>query len=193
MREWDSMSVYIRGMELSDAEAMLELRLRNREFMAPYEPVREEAFYTLEAQEKMLRQALAEQEMGLTYPMGIFLRETDELIGRVNLSCVVRGAWQNANIGYYVDQTRNGRGYCTEAVRLALRFAFKEAALHRVQAAIMPWNERSIRVVEKVGMRKEGLALRYLKINGKWEDHVIYAITREEWEEEGASEELEIV
>jgi len=93
----------------------------------------------------------------------------------------VRAAWQNCTIGYFVDQSRNGRGYATEAVGLASGFAFGEGGLHRVQAAVMPRNAASIRVVEKNGYRFEGLARRYLQINGLWEDHNIYAMTAEEW------------
>lgn len=98
----------------------------------------------------------------------------------MNLSNVVRGAWGNCTIGYFVDHGRNGLGYATEAVGLAVRFAFDHAGLHRVQAAVMPRNVRSIRVVEKNGFRYEGLARRYLQIDGRWEDHNIYAITVED-------------
>lgn len=92
-----------------------------------------------------------------------------------------RGAWQNAVLGYFVDADQNGKGFATEAARLALGFAFGHAGLHRVQAGVMPRNERSIRVLAKTGFRNEGVALRYLEIGGMWEDHIIFAITREEW------------
>lgn len=98
----------------------------------------------------------------------------------MTLANIVRGAWQNCTIGYFVDEGRGGRGYATEAVRLAVRYAFEHATLHRVQAAVMPRNARSIRVVEKAGFRYEGTAARYLRINGTWEDHNIYAVTRED-------------
>jgi [ribosomal protein S5]-alanine N-acetyltransferase len=94
----------------------------------------------------------------------------------------VRGPWQNATLGYWVDEHAGGRGHATRAVRLALRYAFEEVGLHRVQPAIIPRNIRSLRVAEKVGFRREGRALRYLKINGTWEDHEIYALTAEDWE-----------
>jgi ribosomal-protein-alanine N-acetyltransferase len=101
--------------------------------------------------------------------------------GRVTLSEISRGAFQNAYLGYFVSEDRNGRGIATAAARLALDVAFRDERLHRVQAAIIPRNAASIRVVEKVGMRREGLALRYLRIDGRWEDHAIYALTAEEW------------
>jgi ribosomal-protein-alanine N-acetyltransferase len=105
----------------------------------------------------------------------------EALVGRVSLDNVVRGAWQNATLGYFVDQEHNGKGIATEAVRLSAAYAFKEASLHRIQAGVMPRNARSIRVLEKVGFRFEGVSLRYLQINGVWEDHNMYALTLEDW------------
>ena len=107
------------------------------------------------------------------------------MIGRVALANVVRGPWQNATLGYWISADAGGRGHATRAVRLILRFAFEHAGLHRVQPAVIPRNERSIRVVERVGFRREGRAARYLKINGVWEDHDIFALTREDWERHG--------
>lgn len=110
---------------------------------------------------------------------GIFLTKTDQLIGRINLSNIVRGAWQNCTIGYFLNQKLQGRGYMTEAVKPAVRLAFDEAHLHCVQAAIMPRNIASARVVAKAEFRYEGLSKHYLKINEILEDHRIYALTRE--------------
>ncbi|MDA5108696.1 GNAT family N-acetyltransferase [Brevibacillus thermoruber] len=174
-------SVYIRPLTAEDASAMLALRVRNQAFFQPFEPIRPASFLTLEGQREQLAAAERDFAAGTAYAFGVFLRENDELIGRVNLSNVVRGAWQNATMGYYLDQSLGGRGCMTQAVRQALRFAFAEAGLHRVQAAVMPRNGASIRVLEKTGFRREGLSLRYLQINGVWEDHLIFAITREEW------------
>jgi ribosomal-protein-alanine N-acetyltransferase len=112
---------------------------------------------------------------------GIFDNDDDALIGRLSLSNVVRGGWHNATVGYFVDEANNGRGVATEALKLAVDFGFQTASLHRIQAGVMPHNVASIRVVEKAGFRYEGLALRYLCINGVWEDHNIYAVTAEEW------------
>jgi [ribosomal protein S5]-alanine N-acetyltransferase len=111
------------------------------------------------------------------------LSDTDQLIGRIALSNVVRGAWQNATLGYFLDQTHNGKGYTSLAVSLVLKFAFTTAELHRVQAGVMPRNLPSIRVLEKNGFRQEGLSLRYLQINGNWEDHLMFAQTREEYQD----------
>ena len=103
------------------------------------------------------------------------------LIGEINLSNVVRGAFQNAHVGYWVDRDHAGRGYIPEALVVVARFAFETVGLHRLQVSIVPRNRSSRRVVEKLDLRCEGLAERYLEINGVWEDHLRYAITAEEW------------
>jgi len=94
---------------------------------------------------------------------------------------VLRGAFQNGYLGYWIASDRQGRGLMTEAVRAATGFALSTAALHRVQAAVMPRNTASQRVLEKAGYRREGLAQRYLCIAGTWEDHLIFAVTAEDW------------
>jgi ribosomal-protein-alanine N-acetyltransferase len=107
--------------------------------------------------------------------------EGGAIVGRVNLGGVLRGAFQNAHLGYWIDADHQRQGLMTEAVRGALAFAFGAAKLHRVQIAIMPRNVASLRVMEKLGVRREGLAPRYLRIAGAWEDHVIFAMTAEDW------------
>ncbi len=92
-----------------------------------------------------------------------------------------RGPFQSAFIGYWVDQALAGRGLVPEAVVVTLRFAFEAISLHRVEISIIPRNTASRRVVEKLGIREEGIALRFLEIDGVWEDHIRYGITAEEW------------
>lgn len=163
-----------------DAAELLDLIVRNREFLDPWDPVRPPSWFTLASVQADLARANADRRADRGYVFGIRERDTGALVGRIALSNVVRGAWQNATVGYFVGREHNGRGYATAAVAEALRFAFGPAGLHRVQAAIMPRNVRSIRVVEKNGFRFEGLARRYLQIAGAWEDHNVYAITAEE-------------
>jgi ribosomal-protein-alanine N-acetyltransferase len=94
---------------------------------------------------------------------------------------VVRGAFQNAHVGYWVDEAQAGNGYIPEALVVAARFVFEEVGLHRLQVSIVPGNGPSRRVVEKLDLRCEGLAERYLEIDGRWEDHLRFALTSEEW------------
>jgi ribosomal-protein-alanine N-acetyltransferase len=178
---------YIRALAPSDAEAVLALRVDNKDFLEPYEPVRPDSFFTLEAQRSQLEMGEKQWDADLAYAFGIFDAGSDEMVGRVALSNVVWAAWRNATLGYFIAQRFNGKGAATDAVRLACDFAFGQVHLHRVQAGVMPRNVASIRVLEKVGFRHEGFSPRYLNINGKWEDHEMFALTAEEWDEDGGS------
>ena len=173
--------IELRDICEADATAYLALLLRNRPFLQPFEPLRSDSWFTADGVRTELARAAEDRRLDWAYPFGIWERSSGALVGRVALSTVVRGAWQNANVGYFVDERSNGRGYGTWAVREALAFAFGWADLHRVQAAVMPRNVRSIRVLEKNGFWQEGLARNYLRINGSWEDHLIFAVNAEEW------------
>jgi ribosomal-protein-alanine N-acetyltransferase len=171
--------VRIRPLELADAPALLALRVRNRAFLEPWEPLRDERFFTLAAQEEAARAAVRERDEGRALPFAI---EVDGAVaGGVNLNVIVRGVFDNAYLGYWLDERQGGRGFTTEAVRRAVTHAFGAAGLHRVQAAVIPRNAPSLRLLEKLGFREEGFAERYLCINGVWEDHRVFAVTREEW------------
>ncbi len=171
--------IYIRFLEISDAQSMLDLNLRNKEFFEKYASTRSEDFYTLKSREHAIEDSIKHREEGQRYSFGIFLKDTDELIGNVTLSEVLRDSLQSCYIGYSLDLQHNGKGYMTEAAKLAVRFAFDEIKLHRIEAGVMPHNIRSTRVLEKAGFHKEGIAIKSVKINGKWEDHQILAIVSE--------------
>ena len=120
-----------------------------------------------------------ERQLGGGIGFGIFLEGS--LAGEITLSSIQRGPFQQAYIGYWIDEDLAGNGLAGEAVVVVLRYAFEELGLHRVEIAIVPRNWPSRRVVEKLDMRSEGVALGFLEINGEWEDHVRYAMTAEEW------------
>lgn len=173
-------SIYLRPLELADAEALLVLRLSNQALLQPIDPVRPDNFLTLEGQQEHISHGIQKQAEAASFPFGIMLGQ--QLIGRIELSNVIRGPLQNANVGYFLDRAHQGNGYVSEAVRLVTAYAFGQLGLHRLQAGVMPRNTPSIRVLERAGFRQEGLALRYLKINGVWEDHLLFALTAEECE-----------
>jgi ribosomal-protein-alanine N-acetyltransferase len=179
----------LRLLHPTDAPALLALYQRNAEHLTPWEVEREPAFYTLEAQREIIQTALVAAADDRGYAFGVVLRESGALIGRLTLSGIVRAAFQNAYLGYWLDVGHTGRGLMTEAVRLALGYAFGTLGLHRVQAATLPHNMASIRVLRKCGFRQEGLAERYLRIAGRWQDHAIFAITAEEWPTHEVAEE----
>ncbi|PWK09618.1 GNAT family N-acetyltransferase [Tumebacillus permanentifrigoris] len=177
----DGKRVSLRPMKSEYARALYELRTRNQAFFTPFEPLQQKLVMTLADYQERIRDDVRHWRDQTGYSFGVFLQESGELIGRVSLSNIVYGAWKNCTIGYFLDQAHNGQGLMTEAVALAVDFALTDGGLHRVQAAVMPWNLGSVRVVEKVGFRFEGLSKYYLQINGQWEDHNIYAITQEDW------------
>jgi [ribosomal protein S5]-alanine N-acetyltransferase len=169
-------NIYIRLMTVDDAEEMLELQMENRLFFQKFAMERNEDFYTLESQRKRLQMLAENAKQDLDYYFGIFSKEDNRLIGTINLFSVIRGSIQSAFVGYFLDEKHNGKGLTTEAVKLIVKYAFDELKLHRVEAGVMPHNLGSIRVLEKAGFEKEGLARKNVKINGKWEDHQQMAI-----------------
>ena len=172
-------SVSIALLGPADASALLDLRAANRAFLEPWEPSRGEAWFTVDAQLADVRRSMEMAREDRGYHFGIWFQ--DRLAGRIALNDVVRGVFQNAHLGYFVAEDLGRRGIATEATRQILEYAFLQLGLHRVQAAVIPGNAASLRVLEKAGFRTEGLALRYLEISGAWRDHHILAITREEW------------
>jgi [ribosomal protein S5]-alanine N-acetyltransferase len=174
----------VRLRTLSDEhyEAWFEVRDRCRHWLVPWEPRPAGAPLTPEDRASFAARCAArerERQMGSGYGFGIFL--DDRFAGEITLSSIQRGPFQNAFVGYWVDEAMAGRGLAPEATVVVLRFAFEELRLHRVEIAIVPRNRPSRRVVDKLGLREEGVAVRYLEIDGRWEDHVRYAVTSEEW------------
>ncbi|MGA1299039.1 MAG: GNAT family N-acetyltransferase, partial [Ilumatobacteraceae bacterium] len=119
-------------------------------------------------------------QTGAGYAFGLFV--DNAFAGEINLNNVVRGALQTGTVGYWIDQAKAGHSYVAEGVVVVLRYAFEDLGLHRVEICIVPRNHNSRRVMEKLAIRDEGTALRFLEINGVWEDHVRYGITVEEWQ-----------
>lgn len=175
----------LRLLTEEDAEAMLELRLRNRDYFRPSEPLRPDSYFTLDRQREELRRGAEDARERKGWIYGIFLGRS-ALIGRIALSGVIWGPFESAFLGYAIDEAHAGHGYATYAVRWITDAAF-EHGLHRVQAAVRLENEASRRVLEKAGFRYEGRALRYLNVEGQWRDHDIFAITSEDREGQGGA------
>lgn len=174
--------VVLRTLVETDYDAWQEVRRRCRDWLVPWEPRPSGA--PLPAEDRgsfVARCAIRERErqLGSGYGFGIFV--DGRFCGEITLSGIQRGPFQSASIGYWIDEAEAGHGYVPEAVVMVLHFAFEAIDLHRVEISIIPRNRPSLRVVEKLGIRREGLAERFLEIDGKWEDHVRFAMTAEEW------------
>jgi ribosomal-protein-alanine N-acetyltransferase len=177
--------VALRAPRSSDARRIVQIRTRSRHFLAPWVSVPSPDEFEVEATRARLAQERHDFRGDRHYRFVMTDRPDGEAIGRVSLSQVFRGVFQNAYLGYWIDVEHKGRGFMTEGVRLALGAAFGPLGLHRVQAAILPDNEASLAVANKVGLRLEGRAERYLQIAGVWRDHLLFAITVEEWAARG--------
>ncbi len=174
--------INLRTLLEDDYDEWFEVRARCRDWLVPWEPRPAGAPPTPEDRASFAARCAArerERQIGTGYGFGIFME--GRLAGEITLSSIQRGPFQNAFVGYWVDRELAGQGIVPEATVVVLRFAFEELGLHRVEVAIVPRNHASRRVVEKLGLREESLAERYLEIDGKWEDHIRYAITSEEW------------
>ncbi|HIU43186.1 MAG TPA: GNAT family N-acetyltransferase [Candidatus Ventrousia excrementavium] len=165
------------------AAAAADYVTRNREFLAPYEPQRPENYYTPCGQSDLLRRQSEDWHEKRACRLYLSPKERPELIiGYINLSNIVMGAFCSCFMGYQLDRDYINRGLMTEAVQRVVRFAFDELGLHRIEGNIMPRNRASIRVVEKCGFYNEGLARKYLRINGVWEDHIHFVRRNESME-----------
>ncbi|MGF9905848.1 GNAT family N-acetyltransferase [Brevibacillus porteri] len=173
-------NIYVRLVQESDAQSLLALEVRNRDFFQNFTGTREESFYTLEGQIDRIKNAMALKEEDRGYVFVIAKKGQDEIIGEVILSEVVRENLQSCWIGYFLDKEHNRKGYMTEAVKLVVAYAFETLGLHRLEAGVMPHNIGSIKVLLKAGFHKEGIAKKNVKINGRWEDHQTLAIVKEE-------------
>jgi ribosomal-protein-alanine N-acetyltransferase len=175
--------VMLRPLAASDFRSWSEVRQHNADWLTVWEPSRpphqpdpvsDRAAFSARCQQRDRDRAA-----GTAYQFGLFIDQ--QVAGEVNLNNVIRGALQSGTIGYWIDQRHAGRSYVAEAVVLVMQFAFEQLMLHRLEICIVPRNDRSRRVMEKLAIRDEGTAERYLEINGAWEDHVRYGITVEEW------------
>jgi ribosomal-protein-alanine N-acetyltransferase len=161
-----------RLVTLEDAPRLAELLALNREFLAPWDPIRPNEYFTPDGQRRAVEDGLERYENETAVPHVIL--EDGRIVGRVTLSNIVRGAFQSCNMGYWVDSAHNGRGLATGAVGEIMRVAFFELGLHRIEAGTLLHNTASQRVLERNGFIRFGIAPGYLNIAGQWQDHAMY-------------------
>ncbi|MBX9576756.1 MAG: GNAT family N-acetyltransferase [Caulobacteraceae bacterium] len=169
--------VTLRAPRAGDHEAWAALRAASRDYLTPWEPTWPEDDLSRAAFRRRLAIYAREQEAGAAWPMFVF--SGDRLVGAITLSNVRRGVAETGTLGYWIGQAFAGRGLATAAVRAMVDFAFTDLGLHRVEAACVPSNHASRRVLEKAGFEHEGQARAYLKINGEWADHLLFGRVRD--------------
>ena len=177
--------IVLRPLVVTDFAQWQGVRRRSHDWLTKWEPRRPPGMPDVtdsrSAFAARCRARDRERQLGTGFGFGIFV--DGDFAGEININGVQRGPFQSAYVGYWIDEAAAGHGYVPEAVVVLCRYAFEELGLHRLQIAIIPRNAASRRVVEKLDVRDEGTAVRYLEINGVWEDHIRYAVTAEEWKD----------
>jgi ribosomal-protein-alanine N-acetyltransferase len=164
--------VALRELTQDDAAAVARAYTRNREHLAPWEPVRPEAFYTEEWHRDRLPAQLRDSSTGRA--LHTVLESDGEVVGRLNLTDIVRGAFESGHIGYWLDARFTGRGLMTRAIEALAEHARDELGMHRLQAATLPHNQASQAVLTRAGFERIGFAPSYLRIAGEWQDHILF-------------------
>jgi [ribosomal protein S5]-alanine N-acetyltransferase len=169
--------VLLRVPEMGDHEAWAALRLRSRDFLTPWEPLWPSNDLTRPAFRSRIKHYWREIEDDSAYPFFIFTPDGHELIGAITLSNLRRGVAQMGTLGYWIGEPYARRGFMTAALALMKSYAFDHLQLHRLEAACLPVNEASVALLRRAGFQQEGYAAGYLKINGEWRDHLLFACT----------------
>ncbi|WP_223943911.1 GNAT family N-acetyltransferase [Arthrobacter sp. StoSoilB20] len=164
--------LHLRQLELSDAPEMAAAYVRNRSHLAPWEPVRTEEFFTVKGQETVLRAKVEHSTAGREVSWVII--GSRGIQGAITLTGIVRGPFQSANLGYWIDAECVGRGHASASVAAVVSMADEELGLHRIQAATLLHNAGSQAVLRRSGFEKIGVARSYLQIAGGWQDHVLF-------------------
>lgn len=155
--------------------------IRNRDFLQPIDPRRPESFYLLGTQRNIILKELNDIKRGNMLKFWIAKKECYKyLIGSIAFNNIIRGAFLSCHIGYKLDKDQLKNGYMTEALETAILIAFNDLKLHRIEANIMPENKSSMKLAKRLGFQFEGIAKKYLKINGEWRDHVHMVLFNDE-------------
>ena len=171
---------YVRTLNIKDAPALADLTYRNKLYWSVYEPLHRDDYYTTTAQREKIRESLMLSKEKREYSFGIFEHQTDKMVGSVSLYSIKRMPFSSALIGYSMDESYIGKGIASEAVNLVKIFGFEHVQLNRIEAYVSPYNNGSIKVLEKNRFMQEGLLRKLLYINGIWQDHYIYASLTDE-------------
>jgi ribosomal-protein-alanine N-acetyltransferase len=179
--ELSTPALYIRPPQMRDWRVWAELRAVSREFLTPWEPTWPSDALSRSAFRRRIRRQLRDGNDDIGYSFFVLRKSDDALLGGITLSNVQRGAAQCCNVGYWIGRPYARQGHMSEALIGILDHCFNGLGLHRVEAACMPNNRASQTLLEKSGFRREGYARDYLKIDGAWRDHILFAALSSRW------------
>lgn len=166
----------LRPTTFDDSARLLAYHQQNREHLQPWSPARAAAFYTLEAMRELLDQQDHDMETDTAVHLVIQFPDSEEFLGLCSFTNIVRGPFQACHLGFSLAASHQGKGYMHEALEAAIRHMFDAGHLHRIMANYQPHNQRSEQLLQRLGFEREGLAKKYLQINGEWKDHVLTAL-----------------
>ena len=167
--------------EPRDWQAWAELRTASRDFFVPWEPAWASDAHTRAAYRRRLRHQQRDASNDVCYSYFLVRRSDDVLMGGITLSNIQRGVAQSCGVGYWIGEPYARDGYMTEGLKCVLGHCFSSLGLHRIEAACMPNNDASQALLRRCGFRRKGYARKYLKINGAWRDHLLFAALEDEW------------
>jgi ribosomal-protein-alanine N-acetyltransferase len=176
--------VYLRYPRIADYLFWARLRGESRAFLSPWEPVWASDELTKGAFRRRIKRYQREARQDSAYAFFVFRTEDDVLMGGCTLSNIRRGVTQCCALGYWIGERFARQGYMQDAVKALIPFIFTTLGLHRIEAACLPSNEPSKSLLQKAGFRQEGLARKYLQINGQWQDHVLFALLEDDAREQ---------
>ncbi|MDP8965547.1 MAG: ribosomal protein S5-alanine N-acetyltransferase [Cyanobacteriota bacterium] len=178
----ESARTLLRLADSDDVPAILYYYTENKVHLSPFEPLRPSAFYTESYWYEQVKQFLDEFSTDRSLKLFLFKKEDkSRIFGSINFSNFVRGVFQSCSLGYSVTAASQGRGYMTEALKVAISYVFTELNMHRVMASYLPHNQRSGRLLKRLGFVVEGYARDYLMINGQWQDHILTSLINQNW------------
>ncbi|MDK2123039.1 GNAT family N-acetyltransferase [Parachitinimonas caeni] len=172
----------VRTAGLEDVPAIVDMTVRNRDILAPLEPVRQESYYSAEHWMVVLTQARSAFNDRRSALFWLFDRDSQRALGKIGISNVVGDPFHAAFLGYSLSQEQWGQGLMRRSLEVTIQFLFDEWNLHRLMANYMPENERSGRLLRRLGFTVEGYARDYLRINGEWRDHVLTSLHKPDWQ-----------
>ncbi len=165
----------------SDWTSWADVRRRSKSFLQPWEPTWPPDSLSRGSFRRRIEQTEREARDGSARSFLILLRDSETVVGGLTISHIRRGVSQTASLGYWLGEMHTSKGFMTEALTAAIPFAFTELKLHRIEAACLPKNDASRRLLERLGFQEEGQARGYLKIDGRWQDHVLFGLLEEDW------------
>ena len=172
--------VFLRAPHTNDYAQWQAVREESRAFLMPWEPTWPKNDLSRASYRQRIKRYTRDMRRDEAYPFFIFDESREQLLGGLTLSSVRRGVTQSCSLGYWIGVSHKRKGHMSAAVRAIIPFVFNTLHLHRLEAACLPRNEPSVRLLERAGFQKEGLARRYLRINGQWQDHVLFALVSDD-------------